>query len=149
MNTFIRNRAYITGGAIHIDTVVDLDIAKNTFKENVAQPRTKIERSGRHGEAGVILYGCPPDTKVFCKVSLRSNLFEDNIASSKGGAVLWVNRNFTSTKAVSEDEFSLDDDFNEIVSNSTISEQREKSYYKDFDKAISDTMLAESKNKAF
>ena len=44
-------------------------------------------------DGGAIFYSCLPPLP--CNVTLEGNMFFNNTAASKGGAILWVNRNFT------------------------------------------------------
>lgn len=44
-------------------------------------------------DAGAIYFGCSPGLN--CNVSLAFNVFTENKAENKGGAILWVNQNFT------------------------------------------------------
>ena len=46
---------------------------------------------------GAIYYSCEPDFEYGCNVVLTENIFMNNSATNKGGALRWVNKNFTST----------------------------------------------------
>ena len=83
-NTFSTNFASDSAGAIDLRDPGSVLIADNEFFYN---------RADR--DAGAIFYACHPD--VFCDVALIGNTFLSNRAGSSGGALRWVNKNFTLT----------------------------------------------------
>ena len=62
---------------------------------------TAISNERRSTDGGGIYYECPPNPDMkdvfFCDVILEQNLFEENSATNKGGAMRYVNKNFTTT----------------------------------------------------
>ena len=69
-------------------------ISSNDFIENKV---IKEDRSWRFSDAGAIYYSCHPtyDEEKGCNVVLKDNKFIGNTAENKGGAMRWVNKNFT------------------------------------------------------
>ena len=82
-----------SGGAIQLSNPYNVDISWNNFTNNsvVENNRTNWEKSG-----GAIYYACDPNYDFGCEVSLTNNRFTRNRAYNKGGALRWVNKNFTS-----------------------------------------------------
>ena len=61
----------------------------NTFEQNKAF-------STSAGDGGAILFYCDPSTSEYeCIVSLNDNSFSNNTAKGKGGAIRYMNTNFT------------------------------------------------------
>ena len=59
----------------------------------------------RFCDAGAIYYECNPEIGFFrpksedCDVVLEGNIFEENFAKNKGGALRYVHKNFTTAYA--------------------------------------------------
>ena len=58
---------------------------------------TGPDRDWRYRDAGAIHFRCDPTvTEDKCETILGDNLFDRNFAENKGGALRYVNTNFTS-----------------------------------------------------
>ena len=92
---FFQNSALYSAGAIKFAEAGAVLLKNNNFTENsVADP------SYRFSDGGAIYYGCNPSTiseDEECNVTLDSNVFQGNTAQNKGGAMRYINRNFTTT----------------------------------------------------
>ena len=98
-STFVKNRALKEGGgAIRLNQAAKVTFRGNTFTENVSEG---VDSSTN--DAGAIYFQCDPRIKQEeCEVILKSNLFERNSAKNKGGALRYVNTNFTTEYEHSE-----------------------------------------------
>ena len=93
-NTFSGNSVETKGGAVLLEDPGEVYFEDNLFFNNSADlpTPTKQEKTG-----GAIFYSCDPDIIDDCNVGLTNNNFTSNFAINKGGALRWVNKNFTST----------------------------------------------------
>ena len=93
-NTFSSNGVQTKGGAVLLEDPGAVNFENNLFFNNSADLPTpsKQEKTG-----GAIFYSCDPEIIEDCNVVLTNNNFENNFATNKGGALRWVNKNFTST----------------------------------------------------
>ena len=93
-NTFSSNSVQTKGGAVLLEDPGVVHFEENLFFNNSADlpTQTKQEKTG-----GAIFYSCDPDIIEDCNVGLTNNNFTNNFAINKGGALRWVNKNFTST----------------------------------------------------
>lgn len=91
---FSGNSALIHGGAIEFRESGKVDVINSTFIEN----SVKDHPTWRFADAGAIYFGCKPDLSEGkeCEVVLDQNVFERNTALNKGGAMRYINQNFTS-----------------------------------------------------
>ena len=94
-NTFSENRVKAAGGAMLLEDPGAVLIEGNRFFNNSADlPAPSVsEQTG-----GAVFYSCNPDEEKECDVILTGNNFTNNYATNKGGALRWVNKNFTSTE---------------------------------------------------
>lgn len=95
-SSFLGNRA-TTGGAMILDRPYMIQLEANKFFNNTAYKDA----------GGGILYRCNPTQIDYeCTVSLIGNEFGDNFSKSQGGAVRYVNTNFT-VEPLTEESKSL------------------------------------------
>ena len=87
-----------SGGAIKLSNPAGVVINTNNFTNNYVSPQKinyLFEKTG-----GAIFYECSPEYAPGCDASLTNNRFIGNYAEGKGGALRWVNKNFTSSQFV-------------------------------------------------
>jgi len=90
---FTNNTALKRAGAIGLAEAGSVMIRNSSFTSNSAADPTF-----RFSDAGAIYFGCAPSAEVDgkrCAVVLDQNVFERNTAQNKGGAMRYINRNFT------------------------------------------------------
>ena len=68
-------------------------IKESVFESNSVNSTSVLDTDS---DGGAILFACDPTkTDKDCSVTLEANLFKDNFAKNKGGALRFVNTNFT------------------------------------------------------
>ena len=81
---FIENVAKLTG-AVRLEQSGHVTLKGNLFEGNQVE-----------GDAGAIYFQCIPQSSTSeCKVVLDSNMFRQNTATRRGGALRYVNTPFT------------------------------------------------------
>ena len=94
-NEFLHNRVSTEGGAIRFENPGLVVVEANNFIGNSADLKAK---QGTEQTGGAIYYSCSPLFSKGCDVFLERNNFTRNVAVNSGGALRWVNKNFTSYK---------------------------------------------------
>ena len=97
-STFIGNKALITTGAVRLNEAGTVLITRSKFIKNTVSGGSPLFLGWSYMDAGAIYYSCEPRKLLEgeeCDVILDGNLFEANVADNKGGALRYVNKNFT------------------------------------------------------
>ena len=89
INTYFTNNIGNIGGALHFDNPQNVYISNCIFQKNRAENSTKIAIKDMSGSGGGIYYTCNQDY-LNCRLELaNTNVFENNYAAVKGGAINW------------------------------------------------------------
>ena len=96
--TFENNVAWVTSGSLRVEEAGIVYVSNSKFISNQVIKNVNDSESQfwRYSDAGAIYFKCNPlVTSEKCEVILDNNLFEGNFAENKGGALRYINRNFT------------------------------------------------------
>jgi len=84
-NSFVNNTAS-SGGAIYVNSV-QMELKGNTFTNNTADAAEGETSLASGGIGGAVYSVC--EYAIFCEFKVIGNVFTDNKATRKGGAVFW------------------------------------------------------------
>ena len=96
---FEDNHALGSFGAIKLENAGSVLIKQNKFNRNTVSDSQEPLIDWIYCDAGAIYFECGDQASVDpdhdCKTVLDSNVFQDNFAKNKGGALRYIHKNFT------------------------------------------------------